>query len=235
MGEITSVLSIFNNYRLEYKSHTYLVGHYLNLLKFLGIGQPSEEKEVFIKPEEEKKALDFLTQNNLNTDDLLIGISPVPGNKIKQWDLSKFASLADLLAEKLGSKIIFTGSADDSVQIKEVQRMMRNGSVNGSGLFKLYELPALLKMMKLFISVDSGPLYIANALKVPVVDIGGCYDIREQTPSGSGCRVLQKNTNSSLAYSTVVSPSSECRNWFSRQLQEITTEEVFEAAKFLLS
>ncbi len=233
-GEIMNLLSVFNNYRLEYKSHTYLVNHYLNLLKFLGIEQSSEEKEIFIQPEEEKKALGFLVQNNLSTDDLLIGIGPVPGNKIKQWDLSKFASLSNLLIEKLGAKIIFTGSADDSIQIEKVRKIMRNNSVNGSGFFRLHELPALLKKMKLFISVDSGPLYIANALGVPVVDIGGCYDIREQTPSGSRYKLLQKDNNPLLNYSTMARPDSKCMKWFSRQLQEITPEEVFEAAKSLL-
>ena len=111
---------------------------------------------------------------------------------------------------------------------------MRNNSVNGSGFFRLHELPALLKKMKLFISVDSGPLYIANALGVPVVDIGGCYDIREQTPSGSRYKLLQKDNNPLLNYSTMARPDSKCMKWFSRQLQEITPEEVFEAAKSLL-
>ena len=233
-GEIIKLLSIFNNYRLEYKSHTFLINHYLNLLKFLGIERASGEKEIFIRSEEEKRALDFLAHNNLSASDLLIGISPVPGNKIKQWDLSKFALLADLLIERVKAKIIFTGSTDDVAQIERTQKMMRNNSVNSSGFFKLYELPALLKRMKLFISVDSGPLYMANSLGVPVVDIGGCYDIREQAPTGGKYKILQKNTDSSLAYSTVVSPSSECKKWFSEQLQEITPEEVFEAAKSLL-
>lgn len=236
MGEIMGLLSVFNNRRLEYEKHTYLVGHYLNLLKFLSIKEFVEKKELFIKSEEEKKASDFLAQNNLSAADLLIGISPVPGNKIKQWDLSKFASLSDLLIEKLGAKIIFTGSPDDSAQIEKARKIMRNISVNASGFFKLYELPALLEKMKLFISVDSGPLYMANALDVPVVDIGGCYDVREQTPSGSKYKILQKNIDSSsLNYSTVVAPSSDCKKWFSQQLQEITTEEVFEAVKSLLN
>lgn len=226
-GIATSLLSIFNNHRLEFKSHTSFTTHYLNLLKFLDIEQVSEGREIFIQSEEEKKALNFLTQNNLNLDDLLVGISPVPGNKIKQWDLSKYAALSDLLIEKLGAKIVFTGSADDGKQIESIQKMMRNNSINGSGYFKLYEAPALLKRIKLFISVDSGPLYIADALRVPVVNIGGSYDIQEQAPSGNKCKILQKYP---VSCSFIVPASSACREKHLKNLREITPEEVFEAA-----
>lgn len=234
-GEIMDLLSVFNNYRLEYKRHTCLIGHYLNLLKVLGIEQASEEKEMFVRPEEERKASNFLVQNSLSTDDLLIGISAVPGNKIKQWDLSKFAALSDLLIERVKVKIIFTGSADDRSGVEKIQKMMRNRSINAAGYFKLHELSALLRLLKLFISVDSGPLYIANALGVPVIDIGGCYDIREQSPSGGKYKILQKNNNPLPDYSVIVSSDSNCTKWFSGQLQEITPEEVLEAAFELIT
>ena len=231
-GKIISLLSIFNNYRLEYKSHTRLIGHYLKLLEFLGIKAVSDRKEVFIRPEEERKASDFLLENNLRDDDLLIGISPVPGKKIKQWDLSKFAVLSDLLIEKLGAKIIFSGSDDDSRAIEEIRAMMRNKSINSAGRFKLHELPALFKKLKLFISVDSGPLYMADALDVPVIDIGGSYDIQEQAPSGIKSMVLQKYP---VSCSFIFPISPVCMEQHQKSLREILPDDVFDAAKNLCS
>ena len=182
---------------------------------------------------EEKKAEDFLKEKNLNSDDLIIGMSVTVGNKIKQWDLSKFASLADLLVERARAKIIFTGSADDRPMVEKVQQTMQNKSVTAAGFFKLYELPALLKNFKLFISVDSGPLYIANALNVPVVDIGGSGDIQEQAPSGDKCQIVQKNNYRPFQSFIIPIPRSVQEEYF-RHLQEITPEDVFEASVKLL-
>lgn len=231
-GAVIKLLSIFNNHRLEYKSHTWLIGHYLNLLKFMGIENCSEEKEVFMGPKEEKKALDFLTRNNFSSSDLLIGIGVIPGNKIKQWDLSKFAVLSDLLTESSGARIIFTGSSSDNAQIEKVQKMMKNNSINAAGFFKLSELPALLKRLKLFIGADSGPLYIANALLAPVVDIGGPYDVREQAPSGGRYKILHETPTDC----SFMNPESRfCRERLEQHIKKITPQEVFEAARDLLA
>lgn len=232
-GKIIELLAIFNNYRLEYKNYTWLIGHYLNLLKFLGIENASEEKEIFIKPAEEGKALEFLREKGLSNDDLAIGISVTVGSKIKQWDLSKWACLSDLLIEKKGAKIIFTGSADDRPTVEKVQKMMQNKSITAAGFFQLYELPALLKNLKLFISVDSGPLYMANALGTPVVDIGGTGDIREQAPTGNKCQIVLKNTDHHF-YFFLDFISRSIREKYARHLQEITPEDVFEAATKLI-
>lgn len=231
-GIAIGLLSIFNNHRLEFKSHTSFTLHYLNLLKFLGIEQSSNEREIFIRPEEEKKSSDFLARNNLSASDLLIGIAAVPGNKIKQWDLAKFAVLSDLLIEKMGAKIIFTGAPDDKAQIEAVQKMMQNAGINACDFFKLQELPAFLQKLKLFISTDSGPLYIADALGVPVVNIGGSYDIQEQAPSGNKCKILQKYP---VSCSFIIPASLACREKHLKNLRDTTPEEVFEAAVSLLT
>jgi len=230
-GEITGLLSLSNNYRLEYKNYTSVVKHYLNLLKFIGIKETSEEKEIFIQPEEEKKALNFLRQNNLSTNDLLIGISVSPGNKFKQWGQEKYANLADQLVKKLNAKVIFTGTANDRIHIENVKKMMQNDSINSSGYFKLHELPAFFKKLKLFISVDSGPVYLADAVGTPVIDIGGFYDVREQAPSGSKSKVLQKFPVS-CPFLAPITPA--CEKECLKYLGEITPKEVFKAAIALI-
>lgn len=135
-GEITKLLSIFNNYRSEFKRNSYLPGHYFSLLKFMGMESSSDKKEVFIKPEEEKKAQDFLKDHNLDSSDLLIGIAVTTGVKLKTWEPDKFSRLADLLIERLGAKIIFIGSTGDRSEVANVQKMMQNNSVTAAGFFQ---------------------------------------------------------------------------------------------------
>lgn len=232
-GKTTKSLSVFNNFRLEYQRNTPILKHRLALLGFMGIKGCSEEKEIFVQPEEEKNALDFLNRNGLSSNDLLVGIGVVPGNKIKQWGLDKFANLADQLAGKLKARIIFTGSADDRIAVAKVQKMMQNSSINACGCFELYELPALLKTLKLFISMDTGPLYIANTVGAPVIVISGPCDAQEQSPSGDKVRIIQTDIDCAPCSFVIATPRS-CKEGHSRCLKETFSEQVFEAAVKLL-
>ena len=233
-GEITKLLSVFSNYRLEYKRHTFLLRHYLNLLKFLGIDNVSEKKEIFIQPSENEKATNFLRNHGLNEDDLLVGISISAGVKLKEWGIANFVSLADQLVEKLKAKIIFIGGPADSPLIKQTQKMMRNNSLNAANNFKLYESAALLKKLKLFISVDTGPLYIANTVGTPVVVISGPCGMREQSPSGDKFKIVQKDIYC-VPCSFVIVGARVCKEGHLRCLKETTPEEVFDAAVDLIS
>jgi len=83
---------------------------------------------------------------------------------------------------------MFLGSKNDE---KRIDSLIEN-SVPWSGLkgnsfckavdFTLEELPSLTKRLNLYIAVDTGPIYIAHALKVPLIDICGPCDPREQPP-----------------------------------------------------
>lgn len=233
-GEVSAMFFHFNNYRLEYKRHASLLRHYLTLLGFLGIGACSEEREVFTKPEEELKASNFLRNHNLNKDDLLVGISCTSNLDFRQWELEKFSALADMLTEKSGARIILIGADRDFAKNEEVKKMMKNNSINASGVFKLDELAAFMKNLKLFISMDTGPLYIANAVGVPVVNIAGPDDMREQSPYGPSVRIVQKDLPC-IPCSLVLSGVRCCREGHLRCVKEIVPEEVFLACQPLLS
>ena len=234
-GETIGLLSIFNNYHLEYKTHTSRIKHYLSLLKFIGIDNYSERKEIFIQPNERKKASDFLKNKNLSPNDLSIGVCVAAGVKFKQWEPAKFAVLADLLTARLKAKIIFIGSLDDRVAIGKIQEMMQNSSVNTAGYFNLRELPALMENLKLFISGDTGPLYIADALNILSIDIPGPVDIYEQSPIHERCAIVQKEL---YCCPCLFSPSfaSFCKEGgHLKCLKQITPEDVFSAAVSLLN
>lgn len=172
-----------NNYQYHYSHHTYLPGHYLKLLEPLGIINPSETKEVFPTEVGERKAADFWMMNKLAPKDLLVGISVTAGNKIKEWGTQNFASLADELIDKYGAKIIFFGSPYDLPSLQEtIGRMKFSQQSLLTTDFNVAELPSLMRRLRLFIAADTGPIYVANALGVPVVDIVGPCDPREQPP-----------------------------------------------------
>jgi len=227
------ILSIFNNYRLDYPRHSLALRQYLNLLKFLGISKVSEKKDLFTKPADQSKALDCLRRNNLKSDDFLVGISVTAGNVFKEWSLDKFAELADRLTNELKVKVIFAGSRQDGKIISETQSRMSQKSFDSSQFFSLSEVPSLFKYFKIFISVDTGSLYIANAMDVPVVDIAGPIDIYEQPPLGDRCEIVQKNI-SCVPCSFIIPPARFCKQGHCQCIETITVDDVFQAVLRLM-
>ena len=232
-GIVPKLFSWFNNYKLEYKERTPRLKHDLRLLKFLGIKSPEKKKEIFITKQEEKKAKKFLKENNLKEDDFIVGISVTAGVKMKEWEPIKFCQLADKLIEELKTRVIFVGANYDRKIIEKVVAKMKNKAVISTD-FKLNELGALMKKLKLFISVDTGPLYIAHALGVPVVDIIGPVDDRMQPPHDKKSEIVQKKIYCAPCYFFVLT-ADFCKEGHHRCIRETTVDDVFRATKRLLN
>ena len=229
----SKILNFTISYKLEMKLHKLALRHYLNLLKFIGIKNFNEKKEIFVNLEEEKKASQFLKKNNLNSNNILIGIAVTAGNKIKEWPKEKFAELADKLVKKFNAKIIFVGSPSDKKDISFVQSRMNYKSIDSSQDLNVIEFAALSKYFNLFISVDTGPLYIANAMGISVVDIAGPIDIYEQPPLGDKCEIVQKNLPC-VPCSFVMKTARFCKEGHLRCIKDIMVEDVFRAVKKII-
>ncbi|MBU0957484.1 MAG: lipopolysaccharide heptosyltransferase II [Nanoarchaeota archaeon] len=132
-----------------------------------------KDTKIYITKEDKLKVSKFFEDNSIKKNDLLIGIHPGCGinNPKRKWPKEKFAKLADFLVEDYNAKIFFTGSNSEKELIKEIQKMMKNKSIDTSGVFNLRELPEVISRCRLFFSNDTGPLHLASAMKVPV----GCF------------------------------------------------------------
>ena len=231
-GLLAKIAFLFNNFRLEYKIHTSKSKHNLELLKFLGIKYSDKKKELFVPDKENKKAKDFLRINGVLNEELIIGISVTAGNKFKEWGRKKFAKLADMLASELGARVIFLGTKADLTAIGEVVEHMKFKPLIAAGKFKLEELPGLIKNLSLFISVDTGPIYIAEAVGTPTIDIAGPVDITEQPPVSEKNLVIQKKIDCVPCSFVTFSPRY-CKRGDYMCLKLIKVEDVFEAVKTL--
>ncbi len=168
-------------------------GEYLKMLEPVSIDASDTAKHLSYSPAGEAKILDFFAKQGVYpAGDFIVGISPSSGNKIKNWPAPRFAQLADYLAEKHKAKIIIVGAGGDLQETTEMLTSLKPTTkvVNAVGAFDLGELKALIAKLDLFISIDTGPIYIAEAFKVPTVDIVGPIDEREQPPVGPLHRIV---------------------------------------------
>jgi lipopolysaccharide heptosyltransferase II len=100
-----------------------------------------------------------------------IVIHPGSTASSRRYSTSGFAKVADLIIEKLGKRVLFTGSQEERDLISEIQGEMKHASENLGGLLSLKEMIALLFKSPLLISNNSGPVHMAAALGTPVVDL----------------------------------------------------------------
>ena len=94
-----------------------------------------------------------------------IGIHAGARPSSRRWPAQYFAAIADELAQKYNAQIILTGSADEKEIVQAVETHMKIRPLNLAGETSLGGLAALISELDLFVSNDTGPAHIANALR----------------------------------------------------------------------
>lgn len=170
---------------VDFSFGEYMPRQFLRLLEPLGIYAEDTTKRLFFSDAASAGADAFLTRHGIDrAGDLVVGITPSAGNKIKEWPAERFAQVADHLAARHGAKIILIGGPADKKLLDAVEtRMKEKVAARAQGL-RIGELKALIARLNLLIAVDTGPIYIAEAFGTPTIDIVGPVDEREQPPLG---------------------------------------------------
>lgn len=140
----------------------------LDALRALGIFPKLEERELFLHVPESAVS----TVKKLTSSDSFILIHPASRWRFKCWPVEKMRELTQELLAK-GEKLVFS-SGPDPMEKAMVDEIVKGFPVlNLAGKVSLKELGALIQLAKTLISVDSAPLHMASALKIPTVAIFG--------------------------------------------------------------
>lgn len=214
-------------------SHTmgkYAPREYLHLLEPLSIFTDDTHKTLSVDGRV-RQSVDQL----IGDAPLLIGISPSAGNKIKQWPAERFGKVADYLIQTYGARICVYGSKKEQ---EEIDAMMKEVTVKERAIvlhshIDLEGLKAVTERLSLFISSDTGPIYIAEAFDVPTIDIVGPVDEREQPPQGVRHVVLAPEPPR-IPQLRVLDARSYDPTEARRQAENVTVERVLAAADTLL-
>lgn len=156
----------------------------LRSLEPLGIVSDDTRKRLGFS-EEARRQIEGMLASIASPHLYLVGISIGAGNKEKCWPPQKFAAVADHLIEKYHAHVVLIGGKQELRESSEFLDAVRErGSVTDTIGISLDELKALIARLDLFISVNTGPLYIAEAFDVPTVDILGPVNPWDQPPQG---------------------------------------------------
>jgi heptosyltransferase-2 len=102
---------------------------------------------------------------------VLLGLNPgAEYGPAKRWPAESFAAVAREVSRKHGNCAwLAFGGANDWHLCSDIARLAGGGVVNLAGKTSLRQLMALLKLCRVLLTNDSGPMHVAAALGTPVV------------------------------------------------------------------
>ena len=112
----------------------------------------------------------------------LVGLHVGARPPARRWPAAYFVTLADEMVRLFDAQIILTGGTDELSTIRSVEEQMATRPINLAGKTSLGGLAALIDGLDLFISNDTGPAHIANAVGTHSITIFGPADYRRWAP-----------------------------------------------------
>ena len=217
--------------RVAYLDYTHMVETFFRIAKGAGVTEADlSPVKLYIPDQDSGKIKSFLEDNNIEKNDVIIGVHIGSGDNMltqRRWEKEKFAQLADILIEKHKAKIIFTGVGEDEARlIEQTLSLMKNNAVNAANKFTLKELAALIEKCSFFISNDTAPVHIASAMGTPVVAFYGPNTPYLYGPRGKNNLVFYNDLYCSPCITNYNAKIHKCKNPIC--IESITVKEVLE-------
>ena len=174
VGEIKKLIAENPESRIrnpEIQKSAHQIFEYLNLAAALGANAKPLPPQLFVTPEEIEAAkikfgLDKITQP-------IFGLNPgAEYGPAKRWPVEKFSAAAKEIQRQTNCAwILFGGKSDAAItnQIESVIGNQQPAVFNLAGKTSLRELMALLKLCRVLLTNDTGPMHVAAAFGTPVI------------------------------------------------------------------
>lgn len=184
-----------------WRSERHEVFYYLNIVSELerllcGASVVEEREPRFmlrVSEERRAEALRLLKENGARASHPLVALCPGSTNsRAKRWPAERYASLADRFIEEARAEVLLVGALDELEVSREVAALMRHKPVVLTGKTDLAQLTALLSLVDLLVTNDTGPAHIAAALERPTLVIFGPTDPRTTRPYSRTAELIRR-------------------------------------------
>lgn len=170
-------------FAIPHMFNAYAPREYLKLLGPIGVVSEDTKKYLSYTPEDFETAVRKLTTSRIGMRAFAI-IAPGAGHPLKRWPAERFAMVAEHIAQN-HMPVAVIGSGSDAVDIKILfDHVTHPDVVSFCGELPIPVLKAFVAKASLFVSADTGPLYVAEAFGVPTIDIVGPASDTAQPPRG---------------------------------------------------
>lgn len=170
-------------------SEGHVVDRYLDVVRYLGVNIAKPHFEVNVIDLEANKAMAIAAKSGLDTTKEYVVLAPGTNWPNKCWPTNNYAVIADMLFDK-GLIPVVIGGPKDRTLYEEIAAKTQIPPVDFIGKTNLKELAYIIKMSKVFIGGDTGPMHLAAAVNTPVIALFGPTDPNRNGPYGSAHKVL---------------------------------------------
>jgi len=144
---------------------------YLHLAAVLGANPGPLAPQLFVMPEEVDAVKEKFGLGKI--DRPVIGLNPgAEYGPAKRWPVEKFIAAAKEIQQRTNCVWLLFGGKGDAAVTSQIASQLPTSNfqlLNLSGQTSLRELMSLLKLCRVLLTNDSGPMHVAAALGTPVV------------------------------------------------------------------
>lgn len=206
----------------------HLVKVYKQLLTPLNIIPSNILPKLYLKESEILEAQHLLKKGGANLESRFIGINPGAAyGSAKCWLPERFRQvIAELLKDPKNTILIF-GDASTKSLTEQISQGLGERVFNLAGRTTLRELMAIISLLDVLLTNDSGPMHIASALKTPLVALFGSTNEIKTGPLDVNSQVIRKTVYCSPCYQRVCPIDFRC-------MKNIEVEEVVQKLNDLI-
>lgn len=155
----------------------------LDIIKKIGLTIQPEDYSLFVPfvfEQEERGMGEFLQNHHILPNDRVVAfhVGSISGSSTNVWSPERWAHVAKLLHERDKARIIFIGGKNDISTTKQIISILPFSVLDCTGSLSLPQTTALINRADLFLSTNSGPMWLAAALHKPQVALCGPSGIR---------------------------------------------------------
>ena len=210
------------------QSGHHLVTTYQLLLTSLSIHYEITSPTISLDPVEIEYAKNIFRVYGIVEHSTVLGINiGAAYGSAKCWPANKFYLLAKKLLENHPLiHLVFFGDQSLSDTVKKICSSLPKRAINLAGLTTLRELAAMISLCDGFLTNDSGPMHIADAVSTPLIAMFGST-CKDRTGPYSGGTIIHKETACSPCFSRTCPIDFRC-------MEKISVQEVYNACTRIL-
>ncbi len=211
-----------NEKPMAYDPDMHAVDRYMALANYVSGYGGEVVFPVHIDGAAEARAATLLKEAGISPGESFVMLFPVARWATKLWTVEGFSEVTRGVMKRFAVKAVFAGAPEDREYLSRIIKAAGSGAVDLTGKTGLMELALLLRLARLAVTVDTGPMHIASAVGTPVVALFGPTAPWRTGPYGDNHVVIRKPLSCSPCFKRVCPADNEC-------MLDITPEEVLDA------
>jgi lipopolysaccharide heptosyltransferase II len=232
----------FNNVRVIENDLVHNVQENINICEKLLGKKLSEEPELefFLKESDLTFRDDYLKNNNISENDLVVGFHPgsaILKNQIRRrWEPEKFAVLGKKLISEYNAKILIFGGPEEDELKEKISNQINSRNTIIVKTADLAGSAAIMKKCSLFVTNDSSLMHVASAMKLNIIAIIGPTNPNYIHPWKTDYKIVRLDLDCSPCFIYSPRPLICFRNDIKfKCIKEMTVDMVYATAKEFLS